>query len=127
MFSLVPSASKLALMHLARKMKEEGGKLIDCQFETPHLLTMGGRHITYEQYMVLMTNCGSPTLTKGSLTDSWLYMATSHPRGYCLLILTVIFRGTPTVLLLVLSSGTVRLTGSSSSPMRYTSATPCAR
>jgi len=51
MFSLVPSASKLALIHLARKMKEKGGKLIDCQFETPHLKTMGGRHITYEEYM----------------------------------------------------------------------------
>ena len=54
MFSLVPSASKLALIHLARKMKEEGGKLIDCQLETPHLLTMGGRHITYEQYMEIL-------------------------------------------------------------------------
>ena len=54
MFSLVPSASKLALIHLARKMKEEGGKLIDCQFETPHLLTMGGRHISYEQYMEIL-------------------------------------------------------------------------
>ena len=51
MFSLVPSASKLALIHLARMFGALGGKLIDCQFETPHLKTMGGRHIPYEEYM----------------------------------------------------------------------------
>ena len=51
MFSLVPSASKLALIHLARMFGTLGGKLIDCQFETPHLKTMGGRHIPYEEYM----------------------------------------------------------------------------
>ena len=51
MFSLVPSASKLALIHLARMFEALGGKLIDCQFETPHLKTMGGRHIPYEEYM----------------------------------------------------------------------------
>ena len=25
--------------------------MIDCQFETPHLKTMGGRHISYDEYM----------------------------------------------------------------------------
>ena len=54
MFSLVPSASKLALIHLAEEMKVRGGKLIDCQFETPHLKTMGGRFISYEDYMTLI-------------------------------------------------------------------------
>jgi len=51
MFSLVPSASKLALISLARTFGMLGGKLIDCQFETPHLRTMGGRHIPYEEYI----------------------------------------------------------------------------
>lgn len=51
MFSLVPSASKLALIFLARMLEAHGGKLIDCQFETPHLRTMGGRFIPYEEYM----------------------------------------------------------------------------
>lgn len=50
MFSFVPSASKLALISLAKMMKGSGG-LIDCQFETAHLLTMGGRHISYDEYM----------------------------------------------------------------------------
>lgn len=51
MFSLQPSASKLALIALARLMQERGGRLIDCQFETPHLKTMGGEHIPYDEYM----------------------------------------------------------------------------
>ena len=37
MFSLVPNASKVALIHLARMFEIFGGVLIDCQFETPHL------------------------------------------------------------------------------------------
>ena len=55
MFSLVANASKLALIYLAKYMQQNGGILIDVQFETPHLRSMGGRHITYEQYMELIT------------------------------------------------------------------------
>lgn len=51
MFSLVPSASKLALITWAHAFGRAGGRMIDCQFETPHLKTMGGRHITYDEYM----------------------------------------------------------------------------
>ncbi len=51
MFSLEPSASKLALIFLADSLKEKGGKLIDCQFETPHLKSMGGEYIPYEDYL----------------------------------------------------------------------------
>ena len=54
MFSLVPSASKLALIFLARFFEAHGGKLIDCQLETPHLRSMGGRFISYEEYMKLL-------------------------------------------------------------------------
>ena len=54
MFSLVPSASKLALISLCRLLQEQGGKFVDCQFETPHLKSMGGRYITYEAYMRLL-------------------------------------------------------------------------
>lgn len=54
MFSLVPSASKLALIHLARFLESNGGKMIDCQFETPHLKSMGGRYIDYDEYLKLI-------------------------------------------------------------------------
>jgi leucyl/phenylalanyl-tRNA--protein transferase len=54
MFSLVPNASKLALIHLAKLYRHHGGKLIDCQFETPHLRSMGARFITYDEYMAIL-------------------------------------------------------------------------
>ena len=54
MFSLVPSASKLALICLAQTLERIGGLLIDCQFETPHLNAMGGRHISYDEYMQIL-------------------------------------------------------------------------
>lgn len=54
MFSLVPSASKIALIALSQRMEEIGGTLIDCQFETPHLKTMGGRYISYDEYLKII-------------------------------------------------------------------------
>lgn len=56
MFSLVPSASKLALIFLARFMKQNGGKLIDCQLETSHLRSMGGKFISYDEYMKIIND-----------------------------------------------------------------------
>lgn len=54
MFSLVSGASKLALIHLAKVLVKNGGKLIDCQFETPHLKSMGGRYISYDDYLKII-------------------------------------------------------------------------
>ena len=56
MFSLVPNASKIALIFLADFMREHGGKMIDCQLETPHLKSMGGKFISYEEYMKILRN-----------------------------------------------------------------------
>ena len=66
MFSLVPSASKLALIHLAKTLKVIGAPFIDCQFETPHLKSMGGRHIPYEQYMTML----DPTWSKDNFLET---------------------------------------------------------
>lgn len=59
MFSLVPSASKLALVFLSRYMKAHGGVLIDCQLRTPHLESMGGRYIPYDDYLKLIGKEGA--------------------------------------------------------------------
>jgi leucyl/phenylalanyl-tRNA--protein transferase len=58
MFSLVPSASKMALILLAQFMEEHGGTIIDCQLETPHLLSMGGRYIPYDDYLKIIRDEG---------------------------------------------------------------------
>lgn len=51
MFSVVPGASKLALIHLARYMEKQGGLFIDCQLETPHLKSMGAKYISYDEFL----------------------------------------------------------------------------
>lgn len=56
MFSLVPSGSKLALIFLARSFAQMGGQLIDCQLKTAHLESMGGRYISYEEYMRIISS-----------------------------------------------------------------------
>ena len=54
MFSLAPNASKFALIYLARLFDNLGGLMIDCQLETPHLRSMGGRFIPYEEYIAII-------------------------------------------------------------------------
>lgn len=54
MFSLQPNTSKIALIHLSQTLIKNNVKLIDCQFETQHLKSMGGRTISYEKYIDIM-------------------------------------------------------------------------
>lgn len=54
MFSLVPNASKLALVFLADLCRRYGWKFIDCQFETPLFKSMGGRYVAYDEYLELL-------------------------------------------------------------------------
>ena len=42
-------------VNIAHIMKETGGSSIDCQFHTPHLESMGGRYISYDEYMQLIS------------------------------------------------------------------------
>lgn len=56
MFSKVKNASKLALIALANKLKDSNYQFIDCQFYTDHLKSMGGRYISYKQYMTYLKN-----------------------------------------------------------------------
>lgn len=54
MFSLKPNASKVALIMLAQFCQKVGITVIDCQLETSHLRSMGGRFIPYDEYLELI-------------------------------------------------------------------------
>lgn len=47
MFSRRSNASKVALAHLCRR---DGIHLIDCQMETPHLISMGAENVSRERF-----------------------------------------------------------------------------
>ena len=51
MFHLLRDASKVALMALVKKMKESEMTLLDVQWLTPHLESLGALAITREQYL----------------------------------------------------------------------------
>lgn len=50
MFSERENGSKLALIGLARLLADKDFLLIDCQFHTQHLESMGGRFLSWEEY-----------------------------------------------------------------------------
>lgn len=54
MFSRVPSGSKIALIHLCKKLKDEGFIFLDCQFHTDHLESMGGEHVSWQEFKEML-------------------------------------------------------------------------
>ncbi|BBL34435.1 leucylphenylalanyl-tRNA--protein transferase [Nitrosomonas stercoris] len=56
MFSRVSDASKIALVYLVEKLLQEGYGLIDCQVKTPHLMSMGAREISRDEFAKLLAS-----------------------------------------------------------------------
>jgi leucyl/phenylalanyl-tRNA---protein transferase len=54
MFSRATDASKVALVWLVARMKIGGFRLLDCQFITSHLLSLGAIEISQQEYLVLL-------------------------------------------------------------------------
>jgi leucyl/phenylalanyl-tRNA--protein transferase len=54
MFSRKTDASKMALTELVKLAKEQDFRLIDCQFHTEHLASLGAREIPREQFLRLI-------------------------------------------------------------------------
>lgn len=50
MFTDITNGSKVALIMLARLLERKGFCLIDCQFHTDHLESMGGEYLPREEY-----------------------------------------------------------------------------
>jgi leucyl/phenylalanyl-tRNA--protein transferase len=51
MFSRIPDASKVALAWLVAALKMAGAELLDCQFITPHLASLGAIEISQQGYL----------------------------------------------------------------------------
>ena len=54
MFTKVPNASKFGFITLVKKLKELNFLMIDCQQETRHLTSMGGRPISREAFYEIL-------------------------------------------------------------------------
>ena len=65
MFSRATDASKVALAHLVARMRSGGFTLLDCQFITPHLESLGAVEIDRNTYMVLLSTALSSSASAG--------------------------------------------------------------
>lgn len=54
MFSRARDASKVALAHLVARLKVGGYRLLDCQFLTEHLASLGAIEVTRDTYVALL-------------------------------------------------------------------------
>jgi len=62
MFSRVPNASKIAMCALSRLLLKQGFSLLDCQVESPHLLTLGAKTISRHDFQdILHSACHPPS------------------------------------------------------------------
>jgi leucyl/phenylalanyl-tRNA--protein transferase len=59
MFSRVRDASKVALAWLVAALRMAGAELLDCQFITPHLASLGAVEISQQTYLQLLARAGA--------------------------------------------------------------------
>ena len=69
MFSLADNASKVALAWLVALMKRGGYRLLDCQFMTEHLASLGAVEISQERYVTLLGEASAVGAGAGAGTD----------------------------------------------------------
>jgi leucyl/phenylalanyl-tRNA--protein transferase len=77
MFAQAPDASKIALVHLVRRLEAAKFGLIDCQMNTSHLARFGAREISRRSFLLQLAELVNYLPTKGlwpppapELTDS---------------------------------------------------------
>ncbi|MFM7403956.1 MAG: leucyl/phenylalanyl-tRNA--protein transferase [Erythrobacter sp.] len=81
MFSRVPDASKVALAWLVALMRRAGMALLDCQFMTEHLRSMGAKEMAQAEYRRLVEKAQGDTVM--ALEAAWREFASGvlYPAG----------------------------------------------
>lgn len=81
MFSLERDASKIALAHLAARLRLGGYLLLDCQFQTEHLSQFGCEEIDRTEYRLRLSQAlqrQGDYFAAGALTGAEVLQAISH-------------------------------------------------
>ncbi|QDH33078.1 leucyl/phenylalanyl-tRNA--protein transferase [Porphyrobacter sp. YT40] len=79
MFSRVPDASKVALAWLVAMMDRAGFALLDCQFMTEHLRSMGATEMAQADYRRLVERAqGQPRISLGT---AWRWFGGAYAAG----------------------------------------------
>jgi leucyl/phenylalanyl-tRNA--protein transferase len=75
MFHRETDASKVALTHLVARLRAGGFRLLDTQFMTAHLASLGAREVSREDYQLLLRKAMTPP------TGNFLVWPTAEPLG----------------------------------------------
>jgi leucyl/phenylalanyl-tRNA--protein transferase len=79
MFSRVPDASKVALAWLVAMLRQAGFALLDCQFMTEHLRSMGAQELAQTDYRRMVEDAqGQP---RTSLGTAWRWFSGGYAAG----------------------------------------------
>lgn len=70
MFSHAPDSSKVALAWLVAALRRGGAILLDCQFMTPHLASLGATEIPQKRYLSLLKTAQSAEVSVGEGTGA---------------------------------------------------------
>ncbi|MEC7816077.1 MAG: leucyl/phenylalanyl-tRNA--protein transferase [Pseudomonadota bacterium] len=71
MFSLETNASKVLMVHLAHQLADWGYRIMDCQVESQHLLTMGARTIPRSEFLSILRASIDRTPAHPDWTIAW--------------------------------------------------------
>jgi leucyl/phenylalanyl-tRNA---protein transferase len=75
MVSRATDASKVALAHLVARLRAGGFTLLDCQFQTPHLASLGAVEVSRSAYMALLDGAVSAWVASGDPSASGAFGA----------------------------------------------------
>jgi leucyl/phenylalanyl-tRNA---protein transferase len=88
MFSRRTDASKVALAWLVAALRRAGASLLDCQFITPHLASLGAVEISQKRYLELLRAAQSSTEGEGAALGSGAGVAAGLGEGAALALPT---------------------------------------
>ena len=80
MFSRADNASKVALAWLVAALRRAGVRLLDCQFMTEHLASLGAVEIKQEKYVELLRSANSDGV-EASLPDGYVSLLSEVSAG----------------------------------------------
>lgn len=92
MFSRANDASKVALSWLVAALRRAGASLLDCQYQTPHLASLGTVEVSQRRYLAMLKSAqldysGNAGAGEGVAGDAgWGDRAPSVPEGFAALL-----------------------------------------
>lgn len=86
MFSRADDASKVALAWLVAALRRCGAELLDCQFMTPHLASLGAVEIAQADYMLRLRAAQSGVAMDGEGLGAGVGEALDLPAGFAALL-----------------------------------------